>query len=77
MMGLLYGLGEEKTADLVKAISFNLPGVAEEFVEGVKNPQPLSALKLMALLKDPDVSAFITGLINALKVIVSSVKKVQ
>ncbi|WP_048162148.1 DUF1641 domain-containing protein [Thermoplasma acidophilum] len=77
MMGLLYGLGEERTSDLVKAISFNLPGVTEEFVNGVKNPQPLSALKLMALLKDPDVSAFITGLINALKVVVSSVKKVQ
>ncbi|MGC8608810.1 MAG: DUF1641 domain-containing protein [Thermoplasmata archaeon] len=77
LISVLYALAEERTSDVVKAISFNLPGVTSGFVEGVKNPQTFSALKLMSLLKDPDVSALMTGMINAIKVIVSSVKKVQ
>lgn len=77
LISILYALAEERTSDVVKAISFNLPGVTAGFVEGVKNPQTFSALKLMSLLKDPDVSALITGMVNAIKVITSSVKKVQ
>ncbi len=77
MMGVLYGLGEERTSDLLKALSFNLPGITDGFVDGVKNPRQLSVLKLLSLLKDPDISAFITGLINALRIVVSSTKKVQ
>ena len=77
MMGVLYGLGEERTSDLLRALSFNLPGITDGFVDGVRNPRQLSVLKLMSLVKDPDISAFITGLINALKIVVSSTKKVQ
>ncbi|BAB60600.1 TVG1507900 [Thermoplasma volcanium GSS1] len=77
MMGLLYGLAGERTSDVIKAVSFNLQGVTDGLVDGIKNPQSFSALKLMALLKDPDISALITGLVNAAKVLVSSIKKVQ
>lgn len=76
MIGLLYGLSGERTSDLIKSISFNLSGVTDGFVDGVKNPEKLSTIKLYEMLKDPDISAFATGILNALSVIVSSTRKV-
>ncbi len=77
MMGLLYGLSDTRTSDVFKAISFNLQGITDGVVDGVKNPMQFSMLKLLSLLKDPDVSALITGLLNAVRVIVPSIRKVQ
>lgn len=76
MLGLLYGLSGERTSDLLKSISFNIPGITDGMVEGVKNPEKLSTVKLYEILKNPDVSAFTTGILNALSVIVSSIRKV-
>ena len=77
LFALLFMLSNRKMADVVKAIAFNSQGIAESMEDGASKPQALSALKLLAMLKDPEVSSGINAMMNGLKVLGSILQKLD
>ncbi|WP_337859932.1 DUF1641 domain-containing protein [Ferroplasma sp.] len=76
MFSLLYMLSNREMADMIKAISFNSQGIAENMKEGSK-AQPLSVLKLMGILKDPEVASGLNAVIYGLKALGNILKKLE
>ncbi len=74
---LLFMLSNRKMGDVIKAISFNSQGIAESMEEGASKSQPLSAFKLLGILKDPEVSAGFNAIINGLKVFGNILQKLD
>lgn len=64
-------------SDLIKGISFNSTGIAQSMVDGASSAQPLSILKLMSMLKDPEIAAGLMALMNMLKVLGTVFKKLK
>jgi len=77
LFSLLFMLSDRKMGDMIKAISFNSPGIAESMEEGASKSQPLSAFKLLGILKDPEVSDGINALVNGLKTLGNILKKLD
>lgn len=73
---LSHSLSSEKASDAVKAILYNSDQLWDGMISGAKNPEATSLLRLYAMVKDPDVSAGLTAMLNALKAIGSALKKV-
>ncbi|MEM0155230.1 MAG: DUF1641 domain-containing protein [Thermoplasmataceae archaeon] len=76
-VSLIHALSDERTSDMVKAIMYNLPDATESMVDAAKNPDRLSALKLMSMLKDPEVAAGMSVMFSFLKFLGSAIKKVD
>ncbi|MCL4337387.1 MAG: DUF1641 domain-containing protein [Candidatus Thermoplasmatota archaeon] len=73
---LSHSLSSEKASDAIKAILFNSDELWDGMVDGAKNPEATSLLRLYAMLKDPDISAGLTAALYALKAVGSALKKV-
>ncbi len=73
---LSHSLSSEKASDAIKAILFNSDELWDGMVDGAKNPEATSLLRLYAMLKDPDISAGLTAALYALKAIGSALRKV-
>ncbi|MGC8505868.1 MAG: DUF1641 domain-containing protein [Thermoplasmata archaeon] len=58
---------DERTNDIVKELAFNVDGLSETLLDGAKNPERFGVMKLMSILKDPEVASGMTALINVLK----------
>lgn len=76
-VSLIHAFSDERTSDLVKAIMYNLPEATESMVDAAKNPDRLSALKLMSMLKDPEIAAGMSVMFSFLKFLGSAMKKVD
>ncbi len=73
---LSHTLSNEKGSDAIKAIMYNSDELWDGMISGAKNPEATSLLRLYAMIKDPDISAGLTALLNALKAIGSALRKV-
>lgn len=73
---LAHTMSNEKASDTIKAILYNSDGIWDGMVSGAKNPEATSLLRLYAMIKDPDISAGLTAVLNALKAVGSALKKV-
>ncbi len=73
----LSALSDEGTSDIIKAIAFNSDGISEKMVDGAKNPQKLTLLRLLALGRDPDFSAGATAMINMLSELGRTLSRVR
>lgn len=73
---LSHSLSSEKASDAIKAILFNSDELWDGMVDGAKNPEATSLLRLYAMLKDPDISAGLTAALYALKAVGSALRKV-
>ncbi len=73
---LSHAVSNEKGSDAIKAIMYNSNELWDGMISGAKNPEATSLLRLYAMIKDPDISAGLTALLNALKAIGSALRKV-
>lgn len=73
---LSHSISSEKASDALKAILYNSDAIWDGMVSGAKNPEATSLLRLYAMVKDPDVSAGLTAMLNALKALGMALKKV-
>lgn len=73
---LSHAMSSEKGSDTVKAILYNSDDIWDGMVTGAKNPEATSLLRLYSMVKDPDISAGLTAMLNALKAVGSALKKV-
>lgn len=73
---LAHAMSSEKGSDTVKAILYNSDEIWDGMVSGAKNPEATSLLRLYSMVKDPDISAGLTAVLNALKAVGSALKKV-
>ncbi len=73
---LSHAMSNEKGSDAIKAIMYNSDEIWDGMISGAKNPEATSLLRLYAMIKDPDISAGLTAVLNALKAIGSALKKV-
>ncbi len=71
-----HAMSSEKGSDTIKAILYNSDEIWDGMVSGAKNPEATSLLRLYAMVKDPDISAGLTAVLNALKAMGSALKKV-
>lgn len=76
LVSVMHALSNEKTSDMVKAIMFDAEGITDSMVSGAKNPQQMSLLKMYSMIKDPDIASGFTAVMNALKVVGQSLRKV-
>ncbi len=77
MNSLIYMLADQNMSEVIKSIGYNSSGIAQSMIDGTSSGQPISIFKLMSILKDPEISAAINGILEALKVIGDSLKKLK
>jgi uncharacterized protein YjgD (DUF1641 family) len=77
IFSLLFMMSNREMGDMIKAVSFNAQGIAESMKDGAEKSQPLSVLKLMGMLKDPEVASGINALVYGLKVLGTVLKKLD
>ena len=77
LISMLYLLSNREMSDMIKAISFNSQGIAEAVQEGASGSHPLSVLKIMGMLKDPEVAAGLNAMISGLKAFGNVLKKLD
>ena len=73
---LVHSVSSETSSNAINSILYNSESIWEGMVYGAKNPEATSFLRLYAMLKDPDTSAGLTAVLNALKAIGYALKKV-
>ncbi|MCL4326720.1 MAG: DUF1641 domain-containing protein [Candidatus Thermoplasmatota archaeon] len=74
---LLNLMQDERTNDIVKEVAFNVDGLSETLLDGAKNPERFGVMKLMSILKDPEVASGMTALINVLKFLGKILRNVE
>ncbi|SMD31119.1 DUF1641 domain-containing protein [Picrophilus oshimae] len=74
---IIYMLAEPNMSEIIKIIGYNSSGIAQSMIDGTSSGQPISIFKLMSMLKDPEISAALNGIFDALKIIGDSVKKLK
>jgi uncharacterized protein YjgD (DUF1641 family) len=77
MVALMASLSGSTSQSALNAILYNSDEIWEAMIDGAKQPDSFSILRLMGMLKDPEVSAGLTALMNALKVLGNLLKKVD
>lgn len=77
LSGLTYALSRESTSDTVQSVLYNLDDITESMVDGANNPKPMSMLKLLAMMKDDEVASGLTAMMEAMKALGRSLKKVK
>ena len=77
LVAFMASLSDNVTKDSISTILYNSNELWSEMVEGAKKPDNLSLFGLLGLLKDPEVAAGITVVLNALRVIGKLLKKVD
>lgn len=68
---------DERTNDIVKELAFNVDGLSETLLDGAKNPERFGVMKLMSILKDPEVASGMTAMINVLKFLGKILRNVE
>ncbi len=77
LISMLFLLSNREMSDMIKAISFNSQGIAEAVHDGASGSHPLSVLKIMGMLKDPEVAAGLNAMIYGLKAFGNVLKKLD
>ncbi len=77
MPAFLNIIQDERTNDIIKELAFNADGLSETILDGAKNPERFGVMKLMSILKDPEVASGMTAMINVLKFFGKILRNVQ
>lgn len=77
IFSLLFMLSNSSMGDIIKGISYNSQGIADSMVESASSSQPMSLLKLLSVLKDPEVSAGMNVMLAFLKQLGLIMKKLK
>lgn len=77
LSGLLHSLSSDKSGDAVKAVLFNTDSIMDSMVTGAKNPETFSIFRMLAIMKDPEISSGLTAVLNALKALGKALRTVQ
>lgn len=77
MLGLMYALSRESTSDALKALMFDSEGLVDAMIDGAKNPERMSMMRLFAMTKDPEIASGLTAVLNMLKELGKSLQKVK
>ena len=77
LVAFMASLSDNVTKDSISTILYNSNELWSSMVDGAKKPDNLSLFGLLGLLKDPEVAAGITVVLNALRVIGKLLKKVD
>ena len=77
LSGLLHSLSSDKSGDAVKAVLFNTDSIMDAMVTGAKNPETFSIFRMLAIMKDPEISSGLTAVLNALKALGKALRTVQ
>ena len=74
---LLRSLSNESASDVIKSILYDSDEMYADMVNGAKNPNRMSFLKLMAIMKDEEVSAGMSAMLNLVKFLGKALGKVD
>lgn len=77
LSGLLHSLSSDKSGDAVKAVLFNTDSIMDSMVTGAKNPETFSIFRMLAIMKDPEITSGLTAVLNALKSLGKALRTVQ
>jgi uncharacterized protein YjgD (DUF1641 family) len=74
---LLRSFSGETGSDVIKSVLYDSDTMFDSIVVGAKNPLRLSLLKIMAILKDEEVSRGLTAMLNLLKFLGKALERVD
>jgi uncharacterized protein YjgD (DUF1641 family) len=77
LSSLIHALSSDKSGDAVKAVMFNTDSIMGAMVSGAKNPESFSIFRLMAMMKDPEITSGLTAVLYALKALGKALRTVQ
>lgn len=77
LIGLMASLSNKTAQESMTSILYNSDELWSSMVEGAKKPENFSLLRLMGVLKDPEIAAGLTAVLNALKVLGAILKRVD
>ncbi|MCL5786358.1 MAG: DUF1641 domain-containing protein [Candidatus Thermoplasmatota archaeon] len=64
---LMHAISDETGSDAIKSVLYDSDILFDEMVSGAKSPNRFTLMRLLAILKDEEVAAGLTSLINAIK----------
>ena len=77
LLALMASLSGKTTQQAINVMMYNSDEIWSSMVDGAKQPENFSLLRLMGMMKDPDVAAGLSAVFNALKTIGILLKKVD
>ncbi|MCL4344850.1 MAG: DUF1641 domain-containing protein [Candidatus Thermoplasmatota archaeon] len=77
IVALMASVSSKTSQESISTILYNSDELWESMVDGAKKPENFSLLRLMGVLKDPEIAAGLTAILNALKVLGAMLKRVD
>lgn len=77
LVALMASLSNKTSQESLSTILYNSDELWASMVEGAKKPENFSLLRLMGVLKDPEIASGLTAVLNALKVLGNMLKRVD
>ncbi|MGP6220631.1 DUF1641 domain-containing protein [Caldiplasma sukawensis] len=74
IVGLMASFSKEPSQSAVLSILYNSDQLWSAMIDGAKKPENFSLLRLFGILKDPEIAAGLTSVLNMLKVLGSILK---
>ncbi|MHB1439316.1 MAG: DUF1641 domain-containing protein [Cuniculiplasma sp.] len=77
MLGLMASLSGKTSQSALNILLYNSDELWDSMIDGAKQPENFSILRLMGTLKDPEVAAGLSAMLNALKTLGKLLTKVD
>ena len=78
LLALLFALSDERTADTIKAILFNLPDISKDMVDTIGSGKKQTLVGMYSSIKnDQDLFLGLTASMKAMSRITKSIKKLD
>ncbi len=77
VLALMASLSSNVAQGALNTILYNSDELWNSMVEGAKQPENFSLFRLMGMMKDPEVAAGLSAMLNALKTLGTLLKKVD
>ena len=77
LVALMASVSGKTSQSVLNVLLYNSEDIWDSMIDGAKQPENFSLLRLMGMLKDPEVAAGLSAVMNALKTLGSLLKKVD
>lgn len=77
LLAVMASVSGKTSQSALNLLLYNSEDVLVSMIEGAKQPDNFSILRLMGMLKDPEIAAGLSAVLNALKTLGSLLKKVD
>ncbi|MCL5888712.1 MAG: DUF1641 domain-containing protein [Candidatus Thermoplasmatota archaeon] len=77
LLAVMASVSGKTSQSALNLLLYNSEDVLLSMIEGAKQPENFSILRLMGMLKDPEIAAGLSAVLNALKTLGSLLKKVD